>query len=101
DVDQVIDHPAFGAHDQIEVAQPDVEVDHHDVLPGLRQRGAEGSGRRRLPDASFAGCDYEDFRHVPVSFSVWSSAVILRSLPSSQACTGFWRKFDSISSVPL
>jgi hypothetical protein len=28
DVDQVIDHAALAAHDQVEVAQADVEVDH-------------------------------------------------------------------------
>src|SRR5437763_157077 len=101
DVDQVVHDPTLGPHDEIEIAQADIEVDHHDVLPGLRQRGAEGSSRRRLSDASLAGCDYEDFRHVPVSLSVWSSAAILSSLPASQACTGFCRRWDSISSVTL
>jgi Xaa-Pro aminopeptidase len=66
--------------------------DIDDILPGLRQGGAESSSRRRLSDASLAGCDYEDFRHVAVSLSVWSSAAILRSLPASQACTGFCRR---------
>src|SRR4029077_2405138 len=85
-----VEHPPpLGAHDEIEVAQADIEVDHHDALPGLRQRGAEGSGRRRLSDASLAGCDYDDFRHGPVSLSVCSSAAILSSLPLTQACTGF------------
>ena len=41
DVDQVEHHAPFRAHDQVEVAQPDVEIDHHDVLALLRQRRAE------------------------------------------------------------
>ena len=32
DVDEVVDHAPLGAHDQVEVAQADVEVDDDDVL---------------------------------------------------------------------
>ena len=42
DVDEVEHHAAFGAHDEIEVAQADVEVDDRDLLPGLRESGADG-----------------------------------------------------------
>src|SRR5216683_3275849 len=52
------------SHHQIEVAQADVEVDHRDLLPGLRERGAQRGGGRRLADAALAGCDHEDLGHV-------------------------------------
>ena len=40
DIDQIEDDPALGPHDQVEIAQADIEIDDHDILPGLRQRGA-------------------------------------------------------------
>lgn len=33
DVDEVVHHAAFAPHDQVEVAQADVEVDHRHLLP--------------------------------------------------------------------
>jgi hypothetical protein len=55
DVDEVVDDPPLRPHHEIQVAQADVEIDHHDLLPALRQRGAKGGGRRGLADASLAG----------------------------------------------
>ena len=57
DVDEVVHHPALGAHDEIEVAQADVEIDDHDLLAALRQRGAERGGGGGLADAALARCD--------------------------------------------
>ena len=53
-VDEVEHHAAFGAHHEIEVAQADVEIDHHDVLPALGKRRAERSRRGGLSNASLA-----------------------------------------------
>ena len=44
DVDQVEHDPPFRAHDQIEIAQADIEIDHDYGLTGLRQRSTEGGG---------------------------------------------------------
>ena len=63
DVDEVVHDPALGTHHQVEVAQADIEIDHHDLLAALRQRGAQGSGRCGLADPAFAGCHHEYFRH--------------------------------------
>ena len=63
DVDEVVDDPALGAHDEVEVAQADVEIDHHDLFAALRQRGAERGGRGRLADAALAGCHHQYLRH--------------------------------------
>jgi hypothetical protein len=43
DVDQVEDHPPLGAHHQVEIAQPDVEIDDADFFPLLGQRSAKRS----------------------------------------------------------
>ncbi len=70
DIDEVVDHPAFGPHDQIEVAQAHVEIDHDNGLAGSRQRGTQGGSRGRLADAALPGCHHHDpphLRHPPVS----------------------------------
>ena len=54
DVDEVEHDAALGAHDQVEVAQADVEVDDDHVLPALRQRRAERGRGGRLADAALA-----------------------------------------------
>lgn len=36
DIGKVIDDAALAAHDQIEIAQPDVEIDHHRSMATLR-----------------------------------------------------------------
>jgi hypothetical protein len=40
-VDQVKDHPSFGAHHEIEVTQANVEFDNHDIPSRPRQCGPE------------------------------------------------------------
>src|SRR5690606_10098940 len=61
DVDEVVHHPALAAHDQVEVAQADVEVDHHDLLAAARQAAREAGAAGGLADAALARCDYDDF----------------------------------------
>jgi hypothetical protein len=41
DVDKVEHHATFGTHNEIEIAQPDVEIHHDDLFSGARQRGAK------------------------------------------------------------
>ena len=53
-VDEVEHHAAFRAHDQIEIAQPDVKIHDDDALAVLGERSAERGCRRRLSDAAFA-----------------------------------------------
>ena len=73
-VDQVEHHAAFRAHHQIEVAQADVEIDHHDVGAALRQRSAQRGGGGRLADAALAGCHHHDLAHLlPPFLSVQGS----------------------------
>src|SRR5580693_2822377 len=43
DVDEIKDDPAFAPHDQIEVAQTDIEVDDDSLVPAQREPG----GKRR------------------------------------------------------
>ena len=68
DVDQIEHHAPFGAHDQVEVAQPDIEVDDHDLLALLGERGTQRGRRRGLADAAFARC--HDHEHLRPSSSV-------------------------------
>ena len=63
-VDQVEHHSALGAHHQIEVTQADVEIDHGDLLAGLREGGAERGGGGRLADATLAGRHHQHVGHV-------------------------------------
>ena len=63
DVDEVEHHAAFGAHHEIEVAQSDVEVDHHDALSALRKRRAERGRGSGLSNATLAGCNDQDLGH--------------------------------------
>ena len=53
DVDEVVDHAALGAEDQIEIAQADVEIDHGDAVarhsPALHRGRRSMSSCRRLP----------------------------------------------------
>src|SRR5690606_40157055 len=60
-VDEVVDHPALAAHDQVEVAQADVEVDDSDLLAGAGEAAGEGRAGGGLADAALAGRDYDDF----------------------------------------
>ncbi len=63
DVDQVEHDAAFGPHHQIEVAQADVEIDHHDVLTAARQSGAKGGGGGCLADPALAGRHHQHLAH--------------------------------------
>ena len=59
DVHEVVHDTPLAAHDQIEVAQPDVEVDHGDTLATLRQSTRDAGGSRGLADSPFTR-SYDD-----------------------------------------
>ena len=63
DVDEVEDDAPLGAHHEVEVAQADVEIDHHDLVAALRQRRAERRRRGGLADAALARCHDQNFGH--------------------------------------
>ena len=100
DVDEVVDDAPLGAHDEVEVAQPDVEIDDDDVLARLRQRCAERRRGGRLADAALARSHDQNLGHSPQPSSIaqLSAAIVIVS-PSSQACTGRPRYCGSISSA--
>ena len=63
DVDQVIDHPALGSHDEVEVAQAHIEVDDDHFFAGLRQRRPQCGGGGGFAHASLARCHDQDLGH--------------------------------------
>ncbi len=63
DVHEVVDDPALATHDEIEVAQPDVEVDDHGFVTSHCKASRETCTGGRLADAAFAGCHHNDSRH--------------------------------------
>jgi hypothetical protein len=64
DVDEVVHHAALAAHDQVEVAQADVEVDDRDLLAAAGDAGGDAGAAGGLAHAALARGDYDDFRQV-------------------------------------
>ena len=89
-VDQVEHNSALGSHHQIEVAQADVEIDHGDVLAGLRERGAKRGGRVVLPTPPLPDVTTSTLATFAISCPFQSAIVSTRS--SSQHCTGGWHR---------
>ena len=63
DVDEVIDNTALASHDQVEVAQAHVEIDHRDLVPGEREARREARAGGGLAHASLAGGHDDDSGH--------------------------------------
>src|SRR5262249_28644107 len=57
DVDEVEDDAPLAAHDEVEIAQADVEVDHHRLLAAHREPGAQGGRGSGLADPALARGD--------------------------------------------
>ena len=53
-IDQIEHHTAFGAHDEIEVAQPHVEINDDHAFATLREGCAEGGGGGGFANTSLA-----------------------------------------------
>ena len=54
DVDEVVNDAALAAHDQVEVAQTDVEVDRDRLVSLLREAGGDVGAGCGLADSAFA-----------------------------------------------
>src|SRR5690606_18422010 len=102
DVDEVVHHAALAAHDQVEAAQPDVEVDDRDLLAAARQPAGQARAGGGLADAALAGRDYDDLGQSlsPVCASQ-SSAASFSWSPSSHTCTALPRSSAGMSSSTL
>ena len=58
-IDEIEDDAAFAPHDQIEIAQPDIEIDDDRPVPAQCQPGCDRGGGGRLSDTSFAGSEHD------------------------------------------
>src|SRR5690606_26021499 len=67
DVDEVVHHAPFAPHDEVEIAQADVEVDHGDAMPPPGQTAGQAGRGGRLADAPLAGSDNDDLGQIWIS----------------------------------
>jgi hypothetical protein len=63
DIDQVVHHAALATHDQVEVAQADVEVDDGGLVPAQGQAGGEAGAGGGLAHPALAGRHHDDLGH--------------------------------------
>ena len=63
DVDEVVDHAPFAAHDEVKVAQADIKINHGGFVAAQRQPGCDCGAGGGFAHAAFAGGDYNDFAH--------------------------------------
>jgi hypothetical protein len=54
DVDEVVYHPAFTSHDQIEIAQAHVEIDNYRFMATQRKAGSNGGAGSSFTHAAFS-----------------------------------------------
>ena len=64
DVDEVVHHAALTPHDEIEVAQADIKVDHGGLVAAQGEAGGKGGAGGGLAHATLAGGHDDDFCHV-------------------------------------
>src|SRR5574343_1289172 len=81
-VDQVVYHAAFAAHDQVEVTQANVEVDHRSLVAAQGEAGCETGPGGGLAYAAFAGGNNNDFCHDDLPCFVVIR--VIRQAPSSR-----------------
>ena len=63
-VDEIKDDPPFGPHNQIKVAQTDIEIHNDDILPIVSKGGAECGSRGGFSDPAFPGRNNHDRSHM-------------------------------------
>ena len=63
DIDQIVDDAAFASHDQIEVAQADVEIDDGGFMAAQREAGGKAGAGSGFADAPFTGGHDDDSCH--------------------------------------
>src|SRR5690606_1176554 len=64
DVDEVVNHAALAPHDQVKVAQADVEVDDGDLVAATGKTAGDRGAAGGLAHATLARGDYDDFGQV-------------------------------------
>ena len=95
-MNQVVDHPPLGPHEEIEIAQAHVEIDDGDAIAAPRQSRTERGSRCRLADAPLSGRHHQHVGHfhVPLlqSIVVISSASLSSQawMHASRRCASIW-----------
>jgi hypothetical protein len=59
-VDEVIDDTSLASHDEIEIAQANIEIDDGDTLVAARESRGDAGGSGRLANAPFTRGDDDD-----------------------------------------
>jgi len=62
-IDQVVDHTALAAHDQVQITQADVEVDNRGLVAAQCQAGCKTGAGGGLAHTALAGGNNNDFCH--------------------------------------
>src|SRR5260370_5208957 len=78
DIDEIEHNAAFAPHDQVEVAQPDIEVDNDSPLAAQSQPGGDRGCGGGLADASLARSEHDYFGQTDLPL-----------LPQQTPCDGF------------
>ena len=103
-VNQVIHHAAFATHDQVQVAQAHIKVDHRGFVSAQGQAGCKTRAGRCFTNTAFTGSDHNYFCHEELSFQregqcvefyVFNASIIIFSFPSSLRRT--WAGLPSTS----
>src|SRR5690606_8381814 len=73
DVDEVVHHAALATHDEVEVAQADVEIDDGGLVTAQGQAGGKTGAGGGLAHPALAGGDDDDSGHVRTPWKRWIS----------------------------
>ncbi|SMH66303.1 protein of unknown function [Acidithiobacillus ferrivorans] len=63
DIDEIVHNPSLTAHDQVEVAQPYVEVDNDGAMAAQGEAAGKGGTGGGFADPTLSGSDDNDFGH--------------------------------------
>ncbi len=70
DVDEVVHHAALAVHDQVQVAQTNIKINHSRLVATHGQTAADGGAAGGFAHTAFTGRYNDDFSH-KVSLFVW------------------------------
>ncbi len=62
-IDQIVHHTPFTAHDQVQIAQADVKVEHSGFVAAHGQTRCKTGAGSGLANPAFAGRNNDDFCH--------------------------------------
>src|SRR5690606_20272162 len=104
--------PALATHDQVEVAQAHVEINHRGLEPTQGKAGGQRCAGGGLAHATFAGCHDDDLGHAlspqvavtggaAVSFTAQRAfnGMNCMASPSREICTAWSRQLSGRSSA--